>query len=204
MGFQLPSAQSVAVNPTQPEMREWVLEHMPNITVTEFDNINYKAEVKARLAASTFFITERRTTRTACRGPSTTSGLRKQDAYIADKDMILIEGYIGPDPTSRRDPPVHGADPGEHPCDAAAALLPEGRQLGAGVHRHLHTRSQRSGKPMDRLILVDHDNYVTRVFGSDYFGESKMGGLRMWNHLVYRAGRPCAALRSQDVPRRRR
>lgn len=58
MGFQLPSAQSVAVNPSQSEMREWVLEYMPNITVTEFDNINYRAEVKARLAPSTFFITE--------------------------------------------------------------------------------------------------------------------------------------------------
>jgi phosphoenolpyruvate carboxykinase (ATP) len=42
--------------------------------------------------------------------------------------------------------------------------------------------------PDDRLILVDNENYVTRVFGSDYFGESKMGGLRMWNHLVYQQG----------------
>jgi phosphoenolpyruvate carboxykinase (ATP) len=44
------------------------------------------------------------------------------------------------------------------------------------------------GKQDDRLIVVDHDNYVTRVFGSDYFGESKMGGLRMWNHLVFERG----------------
>jgi phosphoenolpyruvate carboxykinase (ATP) len=26
------------------------------------------------------------------------------------------------------------------------------------------------------------------VFGIDYFGESKMGGLRMWNKLVYDRG----------------
>jgi len=38
------------------------------------------------------------------------------------------------------------------------------------------------------LILVDNDAYVTRVLGSDYFGESKMGGLRMWNHLVFESG----------------
>ena len=44
------------------------------------------------------------------------------------------------------------------------------------------------GKPDDRMILVDLDNYVTRVLGSDYFGESKMGGLRMWNHYVYQRG----------------
>src|SRR5205823_13993053 len=29
---------------------------------------------------------------------------------------------------------------------------------------------------------------ATRVFGSDYFGESKKGGLRMWNKIVYDRG----------------
>src|SRR5438874_12930987 len=42
--------------------------------------------------------------------------------------------------------------------------------------------------PDDRLIAVDLENYVTRVFNSDYFGESKKGGLRMWNKLVYERG----------------
>src|SRR2546428_239650 len=36
------------------------------------------------------------------------------------------------------------------------------------------------GYPDDRLISVDLDLGVTRVFNSDYFGESKKGGLRMW------------------------
>ena len=58
MSIALPPARSVAVNPTQAEMRAWVLEHMPRITETEFGNLNYKAEVKARLAASTFFVAE--------------------------------------------------------------------------------------------------------------------------------------------------
>jgi phosphoenolpyruvate carboxykinase (ATP) len=40
----------------------------------------------------------------------------------------------------------------------------------------------------DCLILVDLDAKVTRVMGSDYFGESKMGGLRMWNQLVHERG----------------
>jgi Ca2+-binding RTX toxin-like protein len=33
-------------------------------------------------------------------------------------------------------------------------------------------------------VTIDLDNWVTRVFNIDYFGESKMGGLRMWNKLV--------------------
>ena len=44
------------------------------------------------------------------------------------------------------------------------------------------------GYPDDRLIAVNLDLNVTRVFNSDYFGESKKGGLRMWNKLVYDRG----------------
>ena len=44
------------------------------------------------------------------------------------------------------------------------------------------------GYPDDRLIAVDLEQGVTRVFNSDYFGESKKGGLRMWNKLVYERG----------------
>ena len=50
------------------------------------------------------------------------------------------------------------------------------------------------GYPDDRLIAVNLDLNVTRVFHSDYFGESKKGGLRMWNKLVYdRGGLPLHA-----------
>jgi phosphoenolpyruvate carboxykinase (ATP) len=45
-----------------------------------------------------------------------------------------------------------------------------------------------SGYPDDRIIAVDLENMVTRVIGSDYFGESKKGGLRMWNEIVYERG----------------
>ena len=34
-----------------------------------------------------------------------------------------------------------------------------------------------AGYPDDRLIAVNLDLHVTRVFNSDYFGESKKGGL---------------------------
>jgi predicted phosphoribosyltransferase len=38
------------------------------------------------------------------------------------------------------------------------------------------------------VIAVDLDAGVTRVLNSDYFGESKKGGLRMWNRKVYECG----------------
>ncbi|HWB72095.1 MAG TPA: phosphoenolpyruvate carboxykinase (ATP), partial [Egibacteraceae bacterium] len=44
------------------------------------------------------------------------------------------------------------------------------------------------GYPDERLIAIDLEHWVTRVFNADYFGESKMGGLRMWNEWAYRRG----------------
>ena len=40
---------------------------------------------------------------------------------------------------------------------------------------------QAPGYPDERVIGVDLEHGVTRVLNSDYFGESKKGGLRMWN-----------------------
>ena len=98
MAFQLPAAKSVSVNPTQDEMRAWTLEFMPRIIVTEFDNLSYEAEVTARLARSTFFIAEEEIFQNRMSRVEADEWAAKQDAYIADKEMILIEGYIGPDP----------------------------------------------------------------------------------------------------------
>src|SRR4029450_2946059 len=44
------------------------------------------------------------------------------------------------------------------------------------------------GYPDDRVIAVDLENGVTRVLNSDYFGESKKGGLRMWDTIVLERG----------------
>ncbi len=189
MPFELPAAKSVAVNPTQKEMREWVLEYMPRVTVTEFDNINYEAEVTARLARSTFFVAEQEIYQNRMPRAEAEEWAAKQDAYIADKDMILIEGYIGPDPEFRTGSRVY--------IERTQANIPAMQQQlyfdpdddWEPEFTVIYTPGLRApGKPDDRLIIVDHENYVTRVFGSDYFGESKMGGLRMWNHLVYERG----------------
>jgi phosphoenolpyruvate carboxykinase (ATP) len=109
--------------------------------------------------------------------------------------MLLIEGYIGPDPEFR----------------TGCRLYIEATQPNiAAMQTHLYfpiddewkpeftviytPTLKAEGKPNDCLIIVDLDNWVTRVFGSDYFGESKMGGLRMWNKLVFdRGGLACHA-----------
>ena len=189
MGFELPEARTVAVNPTQEEMRAWVLEHMERVTVTEFDNINYQADVKARLAPSTFFITEVENHKNRMSRAEFDEWAAKQDAYIADKDMILIEGYIGPDPNFRTGSRLYMEKTQANiPAMQQQLYFPRDEAWEPEFTVIYTPGLPAPGKPMDKLILVDHENYVTRVLGSDYFGESKMGGLRMWNHLVYQQG----------------
>jgi phosphoenolpyruvate carboxykinase (ATP) len=189
VSFELPKAKAVAVNPTQAEMRDWALEFMPRVTVTEFGNLNYQAETKARLAPSTFFVSDTPTGKQTITRAEAEEWARKQDAHIAEQDMILIEGYIGPDPEFRTASRLF--------MEKTQANVPAMQQqlyfdLEDGFQAEftvVYTPSLKApGMPNDCLITVDLDNYVTRVFGSDYFGESKMGGLRMWNHLVYQRG----------------
>ena len=189
MDFQLPSAASVSTNPTQQQMRAWVEQYMSNITVTEFDNINYKAAVKARLSGSTFFITETENHKNRMERAEYDEWARAQDAYIADKDMILIEGYIGPDPNFRTGCRLFmERSYANIPAMQQQLYFPKDDDWTPEFTVIYTSGLGAPGKPDDRLILVDHEAYVTRVLGSDYFGESKMGGLRMWNHLVYERG----------------
>jgi phosphoenolpyruvate carboxykinase (ATP) len=185
----LASAASVAHNPTQAQMRDWALADMPRVTVTEFDNLNYQAEVVSRLGKSTFFVSDDPIAKAHVSREEYARWAAEQDAYIADKDMILIEGYIGPDEEFRTGCRLF--------MERTQANIPAMQQQlyfpkddgWTPEFTVIYTPGMRApGKPDDRLILVDHDEYVTRVLGSDYFGEAKMGGLRMWNHLVYERG----------------
>jgi len=187
--FDLPAAANIAVNPTQEQMRGWVVDHMERVTETEFGNLNYQAEVTARLAGSTFFVTDEENHQNRISRAEYEEWAAGQDAYIADKDMILIEGYIGPDPGFRTGCRLFMERTQANIPAMQAQLYFEPDEAWTPEFTVIYTPGLKAqGKPSDRLILVDHDAYVTRVFGSDYFGESKMGGLRMWNHLVYQRG----------------
>jgi phosphoenolpyruvate carboxykinase (ATP) len=189
VAFELPRAKSVAVNPSQAELRAWTLEFMPRVTETTFGNLNYQAEVTARLARSTFFIAEDEIHQNRISRAEADAWAAKQDAYIADKDMIVIEGYIGPDPEFRTGGRLFMEKTQANIPAMQRQLYFDPDEAWTPEFTVVYTPGLRApGKPDDRLIIVDLENYVTRVLGSDYFGESKMGGLRMWNHLVYQRG----------------
>ncbi len=177
----------VLVNPTPEELRRFT-EAMPETRISEYDNTNTQTKVLARSADSTYVVDKASSGKTMSREDYDVIA-QQQDAYIAANDMIQIDGYIGNDPGMR----------------TAARLVMEKRYANiAGMQQKLYfERSdgadpevqviytpglEAPGYPGSRVIAVDLDNYVTRVLHSDYFGESKKGGLRMWNDIVYNKG----------------
>ncbi|MGH3472018.1 MAG: phosphoenolpyruvate carboxykinase (ATP) [Nocardioidaceae bacterium] len=190
MAIELPAAKSVLANPTQDRLKELVA-MMPNSQLTEFGNWHVQARVTSRSAGSTFIVTDDPSKHTKPTMPRSQYAeiVKRQDAWIADKDMILVEGYIGPENSPlRRAARVY--------IETAAANIPAMQQQlyypkdddwdEQAALTVLYTPTcPASGFPDDRLVTIDLENWVTRVFNIDYFGESKMGGLRMWMEWVY-------------------
>jgi phosphoenolpyruvate carboxykinase (ATP) len=181
-------------NPSAEELRR-LTEAMPNTRVTRYANTNTQTRVDSRSKLSTYVASdtpERYDSQTISRAEYERVA-RLQNDYIRGCEMVLIDGFIGNDPEFRV---------------PARLIIERSNANVAGMQKHLYYPATEeelqsfeprltiiytpnlvmNGYPADRLIAVDLDNGVTRVFNSDYFGESKKGGLRMWNQMVYDRG----------------
>jgi len=186
--------KSVIWNPSADELRTYT-EQMPNCRKTEFGNVNVATKVVSRSKLSTFIATDRpeeHSDQTISRAEfDRISGL--QNDYIKTRDMLVIDGFIGNDPEFRT--------PARLVMEKANANIAAMQQIlyypataeqlenfEPDVTVIYTPNLKAEGYPDERLIAVDLENYITRVFNSDYFGESKKGGLRMWNKIVYERG----------------
>jgi phosphoenolpyruvate carboxykinase (ATP) len=181
-------------NPSTERLRE-LAEEMPNAVVTEFGNVAVKAKVDSRSTKSTYIVED---STNATKQTMTRAEYERiaaaQDAYIAGCHMVVVDGYIGADPQFRTRarlvmeaananvagmqkqlyyPPGDDYDPAAWEPDTTVIYTPN---------------LAWPGYPNDRVIAVDLNANITRVLNSDYFGESKKGGLRMWNNIVYNRG----------------
>jgi phosphoenolpyruvate carboxykinase (ATP) len=187
-------AASVEWNPSTERLRE-LAEKMPNSQITEFGNLVVKARVDARSTRSTFVVGD---STNATKQTITRDEYRRiaadQDAYLRTVDVVVVDGYIGSHPEFR----------------TRARLIMESANANvAGMQKQLYYPVDEAydpatwvpdttviytpnlpapGYPDDRVIAVDLNDNITRVLNSDYFGESKKGGLRMWNNIVYNRG----------------
>jgi phosphoenolpyruvate carboxykinase (ATP) len=196
MLFRLPQAKRVIENPTAEGVKELAAK-MPTARRTRFGNLNVQTEVLARSKGSTYLVTDEPDGQNqSVSTDDAAQWAQRQDDYIAQHEMVQVDGYIGNDPEFRT--------PARLFVEAANANI-------AGMQQQLYfgppeedfepeltviytPNLKAEGFADDRLIMVDVEQGVTRVFNSDYFGESKKGGLRMWNKLVYdRGGLPLHA-----------
>jgi phosphoenolpyruvate carboxykinase (ATP) len=182
-------ARRVFHDPTPEELRAFT-EEMPSCRITEFGNVNVQTRATSRSAASTYVVSD---------DPRVTSGqtitreeydriARMQDEYIAGQEMVVVNGFIGNEETFR--------------TPARLAIERANANVAGMQQRLFYPRDGQDpevqviytpnlaapGYPDDRIIAVDLDNGITRILNSDYFGESKKGGLRMWNKIVYDRG----------------
>ena len=196
MLFRLPQAARVIENPSPEEVKALAAK-MPTARGTKYGNLNVQTNVLARSKRSTYLVTDEPDGQNqSLPTDDAAEWAEKQDDYIAGREMVQIDGYIGNDPEFR----------------TAARLYIEAANANiAGMQQQLYfgppeedfepeltvvytPNLKAEGFPDDRLIMVDLEQGVTRVFNSDYFGESKKGGLRMWNKLVFdRGGLPLHA-----------
>jgi len=195
----VPAASSLTWNPSAAELQE-MTGQMPNARKSEFQNWNVQTAVDSRSKASTYIVSDNpadHPSQTITREEGERLA-RMQDAYIAEKEMLVVDGYIGNDPEFQT---------------AARLIIEKDNANIAGMQKILYYDAPNAGEdfepeltviytpnlavtgyPKERVIAVDLEKNVTRVLNSDYFGESKKGGLRMWNKLVYdRGGLPLHA-----------
>jgi phosphoenolpyruvate carboxykinase (ATP) len=187
------AAKSVAFRPTEAELRAYT-DAMPQARQTRYGNVNVQTRVVSRSTASTYVVTDRPERHTG-QTISREEGARLaaiQDEYVRGRDMVVVDGFIG------------HAGPYRTP---ARLIIEQANANIAGMQRFLYydpvegdarhepeitilytPNLAMPGYPNDRVIAVDLEAGVTRVINSDYFGESKKGGLRMWNRKVYDGG----------------
>ncbi|HEX9235833.1 MAG TPA: phosphoenolpyruvate carboxykinase [Actinomycetota bacterium] len=185
-------AKKVHHNPSPDQLRAFT-EEMPTARVTEFGNVNVQTRVTSRSSGSTFVVTDHADLTDS--KPISRAEFERisklQDDYIADQEMVAVDGYIGN---------VEGFQ------TPARLFIEKANANIAGMQQKLYYPREGSDGwepevqviytpnlalpdyPDERCIAVDLENMVTRVIGSDYFGESKKGGLRMWNKIVYDRG----------------
>lgn len=198
----IPYNVRIVDNPTQQELRELSRYHVPHVYRSDIGNLNRITRCKARMAQSTYIIADASeqglySSKVMPRDRAERL-IRMQREYIERGGILIkIDGYQGHGPQA---PAVQwlytpeGANIAgmqqilcfprqreETPAQLAEPFRPQFRLI-------MTPGCSSPDTPGDVGIIVDLEQRTTYVLGSDYFGESKKGMLRMLNDHVYRLG----------------
>jgi phosphoenolpyruvate carboxykinase (ATP) len=202
-------ARAILDNPSHKDLVQ-LTGQMDNAHHTVLGNLDVFTRIDSRSAASTYIVTDR---------PEDFHGLQTmsreefarvtdlQNHYIRSREMIVIDGYISNAPQVRTSARLIIERQNANVAGMQKFLYFQRKPGGEPEVTVIYTPNLRAeGYPNDICIAVDLENGVTRVLYSDYFGESKKGGLRMWNKIVYdRGGLPmhagCKVVQTKNGPK---
>ena len=199
---EIPFGVKIIDNPTQDDLRKLSERHVPHVNRSSCGNLNRITRLKARMAQSTYII-----------APINEQGfysmkvmqrtragrlIHLQREYIERRGVLIkIDGYQG---TGSKAPAVQWLYTPEAANIAGmqqVLAFPRSTVESASQLREPFAPQMRvimtpgclsSETPRHVAIIVDLAHWTTHVLGSDYFGESKKGMLRMLNDYVYQLG----------------
>jgi len=187
------AASAVAFRPSGEELHR-LAAAAPGARVTGYGSVNVRTRVTARCRRSTFWVSD------SAEAPSGATMSRAeaarfakmQDDHLAAAGAIVVDGYLGAwgqlrlpvrVVTEAAAAPIAAMQ--RHllfdPVEGSAAFTP---QLTIVSTPHAVV----SGAPDGCLVAVWRDEGVTRVAGTDFFGETKKAVTRLWSERVYDAG----------------
>src|SRR6266550_4165507 len=158
----LPDGKSVRVNPSPQELRE-LAARMPNARETRYGNLNVQTEVLARSKASTFLLLDdpESSSQQAISREEGDRIAQLQDDYIAGRDMLVVDGFIGDDPDFRT---------------PARLYIEESNANIAGMQKQLYFEvDDRDGLPLHagcKVIPTDSGDRVGLIVGLSGTGKT--------------------------------
>jgi len=186
------------------ELRE-LTARMPNARRTGYGSCNVQTRVRKRARQATFVVSDDPVPGGG-RAVGRLEGERiaaAQDRYLRDHDVVVVDGFIGhagPHRVAVRlmverahasiaamqrhlwFGPVQGA------AQAAAPPAPEVPEVTVICTPGLRLPGAAPLIPDGAAVAVWPNEGVTRIVGSDFFGEAKKAGIRMWSERVHAAG----------------
>jgi phosphoenolpyruvate carboxykinase (ATP) len=157
MLFRLPPAASVLENPSADELKELAAQ-MPNAQRTRHGNVNVQTEVVSRSKGSTYIVTDEPDGQNQSITPEEgRKWAEAQDAYIAEQEMVVVDGYIGTDPEFRTPARLYieAANANIAGMQQQLYFAGEGEEIEPELTVIYTPNLKAEGYPDDRLIAVD-------------------------------------------------
>jgi len=199
---EVPFAARVIENPSQAELQTLSLEQIPHVYRSRYGNLDRITRCKARMAQSTYVIAP-----IAEQGIYSSKVMPRESAQaLIDLQrahiertgtLIRIDGYQGLGPKAPGVQWLYTPDAANiagmqqilaFPRIAAGSRNRPGEPFRPHFRLIMTPGCAAPASPNGVAIVVDLEHWTTHVLGSDYFGESKKGMLRMLNEYVYQQG----------------